>query len=219
MTDFKPLPRDFYEPSALVVAPELLGHWLLRDTAAGRVGGPIVETEAYIAGDAACHAAPGMTPRNRVMFGPPGHSYVYFIYGCHFCFNAVCQPAGKAEAVLIRAVEARFGLEFLRKQRGLHEIRSLTNGPGKLCNAMQIDRTLNGADLCDRRSGLFIAKNPELEAFRRERGPMITTVRIGITRSAELPLRFYLDGSEFVSRKQSRARAAEAHGGMVVRKR
>jgi DNA-3-methyladenine glycosylase len=202
MNDFRPLPRKFYEPSALVVAPELLGHWLLRETPEGPVGGPIVETEAYIAGDAACHAAPGMTPRNRVMFGPPGHAYVYFIYGCHFCVNAVCQPPGKAEAVLIRAVEAQIGLASLCKRRRVKEQRSLTNGPGKLCEAMQIDRRLNGADLCDRGSRLVVAQNPEVQAFRDQHGPVVTTVRIGITRSADLPLRFYLDGSAFVSRRQ-----------------
>jgi DNA-3-methyladenine glycosylase len=219
ITNFKPLPRNFYEPSALIVAPELLGHWLLRDTPEGPVGGPIVETEAYVTGDAACHAAPGLTPRNRVMFGPPGHAYVYFIYGCHFCMNAVCQPAGMAEAVLIRAIEARFGLDFLRKERGLHERRSLTNGPGKLSDAMQIDRKLNGADLCDRRSALIIAQNPDVESFRQERGPLVTTVRIGITRAAELPLRFYLDGSAFVSRKERRARALGPRGDAEARRK
>jgi DNA-3-methyladenine glycosylase len=201
MNGFKPLPRKFYEPSALIVAPQLLGHWLLRDTPEGPVGGPIVETEAYIAGDAACHAAPGLTPRNRVMFGPPGNAYVYFIYGCHFCVNVVCQPAGLAEAVLIRAIEAKVGLGFLRKQRGIQDERALTNGPGKLCEAMQIDRQLNGADLCDQRSGLIVAENPQVESFLKERDPVVTTVRIGLTRAADLPLRFYLEGSAFVSRR------------------
>jgi DNA-3-methyladenine glycosylase len=204
MNGFKPLPRTFYEPSALVVAPQLLGHWLVRDTPEGPAGGPIVETEAYIAGDAACHAVPGLTPRNRVMFGPPGHAYVYFIYGCHFCVNAVCQPAGLAEAVLIRAIEAQVGLGFLRKQRGLHEQCALTNGPAKLCEAMQIDRQINGADLCDPRSGLIIAQNSHVGDFLQQRGPVVTTVRIGLTRAADLPLRFYLDGSAFVSRRVRR---------------
>jgi DNA-3-methyladenine glycosylase len=137
------------------------------------------------------------------MFGPPGHAYVYFIYGCHYCVNTVCQPAGLAEAVLIRAAEAEFGLEFLRAHRKVHQLRALTNGPGKLCEAMKIDRQLNGADLCDRRSGLFIAENPQVQVFREKRGPAITTIRVGITRAAELPLRFYLDGSAFVSRRQA----------------
>jgi DNA-3-methyladenine glycosylase len=141
------LPRSFYEPSARKVAPGLLGHWLLRRTPSGWCGGLIVETEAYLCGDAACHAASGLTPRNRVMFGPPGHAYVYFIYGAHYCVNAVCCPGGIAEAVLIRALEPGTGLEFLRHHRTVGRIEQLTNGPAKLCEAMAIDRKLDGADL------------------------------------------------------------------------
>lgn len=200
-TCFRPLPRSFYEPSAEKVARSLLGHWLVRQTPSGPVGGPIVETEAYLVGDAACHAAPGLTERNRVMFGPPGHAYVYFIYGCHYCVNTVCQPKGTAEAVLIRAVEASVGLPFMFRQRTVpNEIR-LTNGPAKLCDAMVIDRALNGEDLCNPRSELIVALNPHLKLFRKQRGPIVTTVRVGITRAAELPLRFYLERSAFVSRK------------------
>src|SRR5690242_19646501 len=117
MNRLEPLPRSFFEPSARGVAPLLLGHWLIRQSLAGPVGGPIVETEAYLVDDPACHAAPGLTLRNRVMFGPPGHGYVYLIYRYHFCVNAVCQPAGVAEAVLIRAVEPAVGQEFMRVQR------------------------------------------------------------------------------------------------------
>lgn len=202
MNDFKTLPRSFYEPSARVVAPELLGHWLLRDTPEGPVGGPIVETEAYLVDDAACHAAPGLTRRNRVMFGPPGHAYVYLIYGYHSCVNAVCQPHGTAEAVLIRAVEPSFGQPILLRQRAVGVERFLTNGPAKLCQAMRIDRKLDGADLCDPSSSLIIAENPAVKAFRKQRFPLVTTVRVGITRAADLPLRFYLDGSESVSRRR-----------------
>jgi DNA-3-methyladenine glycosylase len=195
------LPRSFYEPSAKVVAPELLGHFLIRNTPDGPCGGAIVETEAYLVGDAACHAAPGETKRNRVMFGHPGHTYVYLIYGFHFCVNAVCRPAGIAEAVLIRAVEVNFGEEFMSANRKANTRRELSNGPGKLCQAMNITRTLDGVDLCDANSALFIAENPTVKKFRKERGPMVTTTRIGITKAATLPLRFYLDGSEFVSRR------------------
>src|SRR5579872_1904781 len=201
MRDLEPLPRSFYESSARIVAPKLLGHWLVRETPQGPVGGPIVETEAYLVNDAACHAAPGLTPRNRVMFGPPGHAYVYFIYCNHFCVNAVCQPHGTAEAVLIRAVEPFFGLPILLRQRKVQVQRALTNGPAKVCEAMRIDRKLDGADLCDPRSALIIAENPNVKAFRKQRFPLVTTVRVGITRAADLPLRFYLDGSEFVSRR------------------
>jgi DNA-3-methyladenine glycosylase len=211
MNKFKPLPRTFYEPSAEVVAPALLGHWLLRQTPEGTAGGPIVETEAYLANDAACHAAPGLTKRNRVMFGPPGHAYVYLIYGYHFCVNVVCQPAGLAEAVLIRAVEAVFGVPLLLQRRTFRDPQHLTNGPAKLCEAMAIDRELDGADLCDIASGLMIAENPAAPAFVRERGPLVTTVRVGITQAADLPLRFYLDKSTFVSKRAPRL-AGERRG-------
>jgi DNA-3-methyladenine glycosylase len=205
MTKLVPLPRSFYLPSAKAVAPELLGHWLVRNTAAGPCGGPIVETEAYLLDDPACHGAPGLTPRNRVMFGPPGHGYVYLIYGYHFCVNAVCQPAGVAEAVLIRALEPVQGEASLRQRRPVAKARELTNGPAKLCEAMDIDRALDGVDLCDASSPLFIARNPQVEAFRQARGPLMTTTRVGITRAATLPLRFYLGGSEFVSRRAAAA--------------
>jgi len=152
-------------------------------------------------GDAACHGAPGLTKRNRVMFGHPGHAYVYLIYGFHFCVNAVCRPAGIAEALLIRAVEATFGEKLMAARRSVNKPRELTNGPGKLCQAMNITRVLDGVDLCDSNSELFIAENPDLKKFRKEKGPMVTTTRIGITKAAALPLRFYLEGSEFVSRR------------------
>lgn len=202
---FTPLPRSFYEPSARFVATELLGHWLIRRTPEGACGGPIVETEAYLQGDPACHAAPGLTPRNRVMFGPPGHAYVYFIYGAHYCVNAVCQPAGSAEAVLIRAVEPAFGEDLLKKRRPMVSRQALTNGPAKLCEAMEIDRGLDGADLCDPQSPILIALNPERTSFRKQRGPMVTGTRIGITKGADLPLRFLLATSLFVSRAKSAA--------------
>lgn len=202
MKTFSPLPRSFYRPSAKLVAPELLGHWLIRTTPDGPCGGPIVETEAYFVGDPACHGAPGPTARNRVMFGPPGHVYIYLIYGFHFCVNTVCQPVGVAEAVLIRAVEVSIGEKLMRLHRDAKNIHQLTNGPGKLCEAMNITRELNGVDLCDPHSPLFIAENPNLKRFRQERGPLVTTTRIGITKAATLPLRFYLERSAYVSRKE-----------------
>src|SRR4051812_16941672 len=126
----KPLPRSFYEPSALKVAPALLGHFLLRRSPKGLAGGLIVETEAYLCDDPACHAAPGPTDPNRVMFGPSGHAYVYFIYGCHFCVNAVCLPPGVGEAVLIRAIEPTFGESTMKTNRPVSKHADLTNGPG-----------------------------------------------------------------------------------------
>jgi DNA-3-methyladenine glycosylase len=187
-------------PSAKTVAEQLLGHWLIRRTPEGPCGGPIVETEAYLRDDPACHGAPGLTARNRVMFGPPGHAYVYFIYGIHYCVNAVCCPAGVAEALLIRALEPKFGQDFMRRQRPVPPSH-LTNGPAKLCEAMHIDRSLDGVDLCNTASPVFIAQNPEVEDFREQNGPVVTTKRIGITRAAALPLRFYLSGNSFVSRR------------------
>ena len=197
---FIPLPQSFYEPSAATVARRLLGHWLIHETPEGFCGGPIVETEAYLVGDPASHCFAGETARNRVMYGPPGRAYVYFIYGAHFCVNAVCRPPGQAEAVLIRAIEAEFGEDHMRKNRMTAKTTLLTNGPGKLCVALGIDLKQNGADLCVKKSGLFIAVNTKLKRFRKERGSIITTTRIGIARAADLKLRFYLAGSPFISR-------------------
>jgi len=198
---FVPLPQRFYEPSAQVVAPLLLGHWLIRNTPRGFCGGPIVEAEAYLVGDPASHAIMGETARNRVMFGPPGRAYVYLIYGFHFCFNAVCHPVGRAEAVLVRAIEPLFGEVQMRQNRPTPHPASLTNGPGKLCAAMDIKRGLDGADLCDSASPLFIAANPELDRFLAGRGPLVRTTRVGLTKAAGLHLRYYLDKSPFVSRR------------------
>lgn len=214
MSALTPLPVSFYEPSAARVAPRLLGHFLIRKTAAGFSGGPIVETEAYLADDPACHGHRGETARNRSMFGPPGRAYVYFIYGNHWCCNAVCRPAGVAEAVLIRAIEPALGEAWMHTNRPAKSPRELTSGPARLCEAMQIDRKLDGADLCDATSPLFIAANPGVKQCLRERGPMITTTRVGLSRAEHLPLRFYLSESSFVSR-----RAAATGPGHKVRKR
>jgi DNA-3-methyladenine glycosylase len=204
MTKFIPFSRSFYMPTADVVAAALLGHWLVRNGPEGPCGGAIVETEAYLTGDPACHAFIGQTKRNQVMWGPPGHSYVYFIYGNHWCFNVVCQPPGLAEAVLIRGLEPLFGLESMRARRSSISPHELSNGPAKLCVAMDIDKRMNGVDLCDAQSPLFIARNPSLKSFLKERGPAITTTRIGLTQAADLPLRYYLDGSPFISRRAKR---------------
>jgi len=198
---FSPLPRSFYAPSARVVARRLLGHWLIRRAPDGFCGGPIVETEAYLRDDPASHGFGGETKRNRAMYGPPGHAYVYFIYGNHFCVNAVCRAAGQAEAVLIRAVEAQFGLDILRQNRPGHPDLQLTNGPGKLCAALAIGRELDGADLCDPASPLFLARHPEVAGFRRSRRPLLVSPRVGITKAADWPLRFFLQGSPGVSRR------------------
>jgi DNA-3-methyladenine glycosylase len=197
----RPLPRSFYRPSAELVAPALLGHFLVRRIGEQICGGVIVETEAYLSDDPASHGYRCETPRNRAMWGAPGHAYIYFIYGAHFCFNAVCRESGVAEAVLVRAVEPTFGVEIMQHNRKVLRERDLTSGPAKLCAAMKIDAALDGIDLCDANSPLFIARNPLRSTLLQERGPLVTTTRVGITKAAELPLRFYLGGSTFVSKK------------------
>jgi DNA-3-methyladenine glycosylase len=199
--EWRPLPREFYEPSAKVVAKRLLGHWLVRRMEEGVAGGPIVEAEAYIKGDPGCHAFIGMTNRNRVMFGEPGHAYIYLIYGFYNCFNTVCRPKGEAEAVLVRGIEAEFGVEWMKRNRPMEKATELTSGPGKICVALKMDRSLDGADLCDAESEVFVAENPDVKAFRRRLGPVVTTTRIGLTLAADWPLRFYLEKSAFVSKK------------------
>jgi len=203
---FIPLPRSFFKPSAKLVAPALLGHWLIRSTPEGVCGGAIVETEAYLSDDPACHGFQGETARNRSMFGPPGRAYVYFIYGNHWCVNAVCRREGCAEAVLIRAIEVAVGEDLMRARRKVLKVHDLTNGPAKLCAALDINRKLDGVDLCAANSPLFIGRNPGFKKVRGQFGPVITTTRVGISRAAELPLRFYLAGSPFVSRGRGMGR-------------
>lgn len=187
------------------MAPALLGHYLVRRTPEGLCGGPIVEAEAYLADDPACHAFKGQTARNRSMFGPPGHAYVYFIYGNHHCVNAVCGPAGVAEAVLIRAIEPLLAPDRIRQNRAGARPDALTNGPGKLCAALAIGRAIDGVALWDAASPLWIARNPQWAAFRRRRGPLAAGPRIGISVAAEAPLRFWLAGSRHVSKRPAAA--------------
>src|SRR5688572_17286349 len=152
-----PLPASFYEPSAEFVAPKLLGHFLLRRTPEGTwAGGAIVESEAYLANDPACHGFRRETPRNRSMYGPPGRAYVYFIYGNYFCFNAVCARPGIAEAVLVRAIEPTFGEDWMRHNRPTSKTRELTSGPAKLCLALHIEREFDSTELCTLKSDLII---------------------------------------------------------------
>jgi DNA-3-methyladenine glycosylase len=202
-----PLPAHFYEPSAELVAPGLLGHLLLRRTPDGDwAGGPIVETEAYLANDPACHGFRRETPRNRSMYGPPGRAYVYFIYGNYFCFNAVCGAKGIAEAVLIRAIEPICGLAWMQQNRPTTKPRELTSGPAKLCLALRIAKEFDGANLEAGQSSLIIAKNPRRTNFLRSRGATVTTTRIGLSIAEHLPLRFYLSDSEFVSKRAALSR-------------
>ena len=198
---FQPFEREFYLSGAEVVAPLLLGHFLLRCVEHEWLGGEIVETEAYLTQDPACHAYKRETPRNRAMWGEPGLAYVYKIYGNYLCFNAVCRPRGFAEAVLVRAVEPMFGLGKMRELRPVTRDVELSNGPSKLCIAQSIGFDLNGRDLCSSESDLIIARNPNREEFLKNRSPMIQTTRIGLTQAADWPLRWILAGSKSVSKR------------------
>lgn len=196
MTDVV-LPRAFYARSALEVAPALLGCLLVRRLAGQRLAGRIVETEAYLgAEDAASHAYRGPTLRNRAMFGPPGHAYVYFIYGNHFCLNVVTGAVGDGQAVLIRAIEPLEGIEVMQARRRRTAVTELTNGPGKLCQALAIDRRLDGHDLTLGETLWLERGAPPIEAIAT--GPRVG-VR-GDEAALAAPWRFYLAGNPFVSR-------------------
>jgi DNA-3-methyladenine glycosylase len=187
------LTRSFFARSVHDVAPELIGATL---TVNG-VGGIIVEVEAYHHTDPAAHSYGGKTQRNAVMFGPPGYVYVYRSYGIHWCLNSVCEQAGSASAVLIRALEPTTGLSTMRRRRGLSEPRALCSGPGKLCQALGVTIKHNGLAL-DR---------PPFELRAREAAPEIAIgVRIGITKAVEQPWRYGLKGSKFLSKPFAPAR-------------
>jgi DNA-3-methyladenine glycosylase len=192
------LDLSFYHQPTLQMARGLLGKQLVRVLNGQRLSGLIVETEAYIGEtDKACHASRGRTPRTEVMYGPPGHAYVYFIYGMHHCFNVVTEEEGFPAAVLVRALEPLEGLEWMRRHRPGRPDGQLTNGPGKLCAALAIDRTLNGVDLCTNQ--VFFIEEGRTVAD----GEIATSPRIGI-RSDEVamsrPWRFYIKGNRCVSR-------------------
>ncbi len=181
------LGRGFFAGSVHDVAPELVGCTLKVDG----VGGRIVEVEAYDADDPASHGYRGPTARNQAMFGPPGHAYVYRSYGVHWCLNLVCGPEGRPEAVLVRALEPLVGLERMRERRGLAAERLLCSGPGRLCQALGVTGEHNGLPL-DR---------PPFELRPAEAVADVTrSARIGITRAADLPWRYALAGSRYLSR-------------------
>ena len=181
------LKRAFFGRSVHEVAPDLIGATLLVDG----VGGLIVEVEAYHHTEPAAHSYNGPTPRNQVMFGPPGFAYVYRSYGIHWCVNFVCEKSDSAAAVLIRALQPTHGIPAMRRRRGLHDERSLCSGPGKLCEALSITDAHNGLPLDAPPIALY-ARTGKLD--------VVTGLRIGITKAVELPWRYGLKDSKFLSK-------------------
>ena len=183
----KPLKAAFFARSVHEVARDLIGATLL----VNGVGGIIVELEAYHHTEPAAHSFGGPTPRNQVMFGPPGFAYVYRSYGIHWCVNFVCEPAGSASAVLIRALQPTHGLAAMRRRRKLRDERALCSGPGKLTQALGITHAHNG---------LSLVAPPFAVLARTEKPEIVSGVRIGITKAVELPWRYGLKGSKFLSK-------------------
>lgn len=186
------LRRGELPPDAEALARFLVGVTVVRELPEGRAFARIVETEAYLPGDAAAHSFHGETARNRSLFLRRGHAYVYFIYGNHYCFNVSAGDAGTGAGVLVRAGEPLAGIELMRARRGGIADRDLMRGPGRFAQALGIDRSLDGVDLCAP-GGLWLA------APLRSTGPLVASRRIGITKEADRVLRFYELGSRFVS--------------------
>ena len=183
----RPIDHRFFARSVLKVAPDLIGATVLFKG----VGGIVVEVEAYHHTEPAAHSFGGVTPRNAVMFGPPGYAYVYRSYGIHWCLNFVCEREGSAGAVLIRALSPTTGLPAMRRRRGMKDERLLCSGPGRLCEALGITGAHNGLELV----------RPPFELHARSDTPEIVVgPRIGITKAVELPWRYGLKGSRFVSK-------------------
>jgi DNA-3-methyladenine glycosylase len=194
MRDKQPrrLRRSELPRATVALARYLVGKTLVHDLSRVRLAGRIVETEAYLVGDAAAHSFRGETPRNRSLFLERGHAYVYFIYGNHFMLNVSGGPHGTGEGILLRAAEPLVGIEQMRLRRGVLPLRDLARGPGRLAEAFAIDRTLDGLDFC---GGEVLWLGSSVRPTR----PIGVSVRIGITKEAHRPLRFYERGSRFVS--------------------
>lgn len=189
------MPRDFYARDTELVARDLLGTVLECETSEGLASGIIVETEAYLGEhDEACHAVVGRTARTEALYGPPGNSYVYFIYGMYWCFNAVTRDEGLPSAVLVRALEPLTGIPLMKRRRPhAHKVTELTNGPGKLCAALGITGAMSSKTL--QRKPLLIREGERIDDDR-----VRITTRIGITRAADWPLRFLVRDDPHVSR-------------------
>jgi DNA-3-methyladenine glycosylase len=188
------LPRGFFDRPATEVAPDLLGRVIVRALPDGtRLSARIVETEAYEQDDPASHTFRGPTTRNAVMFGPPGHLYVYFTYGMHFCMNVVTRERGFGSAVLLRAAEPLRGLDEMARRRGMPDLRRLCAGPARLCEALGVDRASNGADVVSGRE-LWITSGAPVPGDEVVAGP-----RIGIRHGLDRSWRFVVAGSPFAS--------------------
>ncbi len=191
--------QDMLSRPSLEAAKLLLGSRIERTIGNEKLAGIIVETEAYDQDDAASHSYRGMTERNRIMFGPSGHAYVYFTYGMHYCFNIVTGAKGRGCGVLIRAIEPIAGIETMLRHRGRTPLGNLTNGPAKLCQALAIDKSLNGHDL----------REPPLRLLPGEsidESSIVQTTRIGIRQAVHEPWRFFIRGNEHVSKPESTPR-------------
>jgi DNA-3-methyladenine glycosylase len=186
------LRREALPAGTVALARFLIGRIVVREMPEGLASGRIVETEGYLVGDAASHAYRGMTLRNRSMFLGPGHAYVYLAYGTSFMLNITSEAAGIGEAVLIRALQPLAGIVVMERHRGTTALRDLARGPGRLAQALAIDRALDGHDMCQP-GALWLGEDGE------EAGEIGVSTRIGITKDAYRPLRFYLRGSRFVS--------------------
>jgi DNA-3-methyladenine glycosylase len=197
------LPREFYARPAQEVAPDLLGCVITHETAEGLVAVALAEVEAYAGeADPASHAFRGRTARNAVMYGPPGHVYVYFTYGMHFCMNLVCQPEGDPSAVLLRAGRVIEGVPLARTRRGAARDIDLARGPARLCEALDIDRSQNGADVAGPSGPLRVsAASRPVPAAGISHGP-----RVGVSRAADVGWRFWITGDSAVSPYRAYAR-------------
>jgi len=192
----KVLPRAFYARNTLIVAKELLGKHLVRRVKEGEMVGKIVEVEAYRGpDDPASHAYGGKSPRNKLMFGKAGIAYIYFIYGNHHCLNVTTEREGTPGAVLFRALEPIKGMEVMQKNRGTKSLSNLTNGPGKLTQALSITKKQNGLDLTN--EGELFIHDPEEKEFLE----IASTKRVGVKAGLDKPWRFYIKENRFVSRK------------------
>ena len=189
----KPLPQTFFMKDAPELAQDLFGCVLIHETSEGRAAGIIIETEAYSQEDAASHSYKGETPRTKAMFGPGGFAYIYFTYGMHYCFNVVSGLTGTGQGVLIRALEPVEGIDLMKGRRNKESVRELCNGPAKLVQAMGITKADYGKSLFE--GNLYISGRLEEEISIKSGS------RIGITKAVDVPWRFWIDGSHFVSRK------------------